>query len=271
VGVSSTIIMISRGFVMLPCLLLLAGSALRVFGEPDVQPGPDAALDDAGRGECLFPNRGMITQLLQECPRIIDDTTTFRTWAPWTHRPVCVVATSDGTTKYCVFTNANFGRYGVSLITTPEIAAGSVGVLEDSSENINITLQRGEGEGPPYEIRDIPGKGKGVVATRLIPKFKTFMFDHAALVAGTSFPESVKQVQGYSLLHRATEQLKDPDQVRALAKSSTTGADQIEDVLRTNSFQSDLQDLPHMALFPEISVRACRRCRMGPFCADLPN
>lgn len=191
------------------------------------------------------------------CPIPIDEESEPARWPPWTHVPHCVNTTSRPTVKYCVYSNANFGSYGLSVITRPEVAASSIEVLDDPSEFM-LPFRPSGGIGsaaPPYIVTDVPGKGKGVIATRLIRPLEMFMADHASLLVDVEFPGSVKQAQGYRLLHHAADQLSDPELgAFNLGRSSTSGADIVEDVLRTNSFHSDLFGVGHMALFPEVSV-----------------
>jgi hypothetical protein len=165
--------------------------------------------------------------------------------APWTHEPYCADS------PYCVFTNSMFhGNYGISIIATPETIGGSTESLGKSFR----TPLTGLGAVPPYEVKDIPGKGKGVIATRMIRRGETFMIDYAALLASVEFPAKVTREQRRLLLDRAVDQLSEPEAVRSLARISTSGAPVVEDVLRTNSFTATLEGEAYMALFPEIAV-----------------
>lgn len=171
------------------------------------------------------------------CPHPVDASTAREPidWSPWTHPPECLEAELSPTTKYCVFTNSQHGNGGVSFITTPEIAADSADILNDSGYThtksfINNTA------GVAYEIRDIPRKGKGLIAMRRIKRAEVIVADWAALIVNINFPTSVRRAQGYRLLHRATDQLSDPDTVLELAHRSSISSDIIEDILRTNAF-----------------------------------
>ncbi|KAI2615974.1 hypothetical protein GGR54DRAFT_610661 [Hypoxylon sp. NC1633] len=95
------------------------------------------------------------------------------------------------------------------------------------------------------------------------------MADWASVIVDLNFPTSVKRAQGYRLLHKATDQLSDPDRVLQLARSSAFSADIIEDVLRTNAFSYALADEPHMALYPDVS-RVNHACRPNAFIRFTP-
>ncbi|CAI4211906.1 unnamed protein product [Parascedosporium putredinis] len=149
-------------------------------------------------------------------------------WFPWTHRPYCA------DTQYCVFTNAHFQNgIGVSIITTPEDAAGTLDKLEES---FTIPLQRPRGGAPLYKVVDMPGRGKG--ATKLF--------------------------QGKKLLETAVDQLPRGHAIRSLAMSTNTTERVVEDLLRTNSFGMSLENRSTMVLFPEIS-RMNHACNPNAF------
>lgn len=190
------------------------------------------------------------TQL--RCPPPIDETIGSLPvdWSPWTHRPECVDAESDPTTKYCVYSNSRHGSQGISILTKPKTAADSAGMLNEEfhgGHGINSTT-------PSYAIVNIPGKGKGVVATRKISRAEAFMTDWASVVLDLSFPKAVQQQVGHQYLHLAAEQLADPDRVLGLGRSSTKAVDIMEDILGTNSFSYTLGGDSHMALYPEVAV-----------------
>lgn len=171
-------------------------------------------------------------------------------------------------TKYCVFSNARHGNGGVSIITTPEIAATEIEILNDSGDTHFRTVN--SSAGPAWKVVDIPGKGKGIVASRFIKRSEAIMVDWASLVVHLDFPTSVKRLQGYRHLHRAVDQLSDPDRVLELARSSTFSNDIVEDVLRTNAFSYPLAGESHMALYPDVS-RVNHACRPNAFIRFTPT
>lgn len=80
---------------------------------------------------------------------------------------------------YCLFTSAPpRGHSGISIITTPEIAADAFS--SDAREDLygfwrweERVFNLGpiwDARGPSYAVKDIPGKGKGVVTRRDIGK-----------------------------------------------------------------------------------------------------
>ena len=238
----------SCGLLLLSILSFgLASQADSTTGNRARQATPSAAV--CGRPILGLPNsHGRI-----DCPRVIDGTVgpNPADWGPWTHQPYCA-----NSTEFCVFTNAIFqGNRGISFITTPETAASSVEVLTALQSSLDPRLVR-EGVNKPWEVRDLPGRGKGVVSTRRIAKGEVIMVDYIGALAEADFPSRVKRTEGNNLLQRAMDQLPDPERVLSLARSSKTGSPVPEDVMRTNTFATEITGRTLMALFPQISVRA---------------
>ncbi len=230
------------------------------------------------------------------CPVAIDEETAGLqpvNWSPWTYPPECLHAGSSGrsnVTKYCLYTNSVHGHKGVSLITTPETAANAVEMLDDFNQDFlrplgsHVNVPRnsssradgagagdavsgsgyymGEGGNRSYEVTDIPGKGKGLVATRRISRSEVIMIDFASLVVDVAFPGAVRRLDGYELLDEAVQQLADPERVLKLVRKREHPPNVAEDVLRTNSFHFELDEKPHMALFADIAVEFSRRSRI---------
>jgi hypothetical protein len=185
------------------------------------------------------------------CPAAGEQMTmTFSPWTPWTYVPFCA------DTEWCVYSNALFqnGR-GVSIIARPDAVKEAAPLLHGAftfpaQERVPAP---GE-EGCPYEVQDLPGKGKGVVATRFIRHGEIFMLDYAAVFVDVKFPTRVRQASGMAMMEKAVEQLPEPERVTELGRSSTKGAPLVEDVLRTNTFNAKLDGKEYMGLFPVISV-----------------
>lgn len=203
-------------------------------------------------------------------------------WAPWTHRPYCIVA-ADG--PYCVFTNAALpsrkGGNGLSIITRPELAASPAAVslfahdvdflsraptTRGHNETLNKLASSGGLDDPPFEVRDVPGKGKGAIATRRIEQGRVVLVDHAAILAADEYPADLMREEVQDLLRRGIAQLRDPAKVYALARKGEGRGDESmsdeEDLLLTNSFAVTVGDESYMALFPELAVSVLKSlCR----------
>lgn len=170
--------------------------------------------------------------------------------SPWTHPPECEHS-NNGTTLYCAYTNAGHGSRGWSVITTPETAADSVAFLSKIHNNASPARTSQEA---PYKIVDIPGKGKGLVATRAIKQYEEILLDYATVMVDIMFTTEVPAILGYRLLHAAVDRLSDPASVLELGQSNGFAQDPVENILRTNAFQTPLGGVPHIALYPTVSV-----------------
>lgn len=119
-------------------------------------------------------------------------------------------------------------------------------------------------ENSPYKVVEIAGKGLGLLATRKIKKYEEIMVDYATLVVDIEFGTDVPAVLGYRVLRAAVERLRDPGSVLGLGKSSKLAGDQVEDVLRTNAFYTDVGgaegERGHMAVYPGVSVSSFLSC-----------
>ncbi|KAK4445088.1 SET domain-containing protein 5 [Podospora aff. communis PSN243] len=230
----------SRGVRLGSSTRLLLALLVRALPARAAQPQCSAAVPPVLRHPILDPSAA--------CSPLIDDTVQPRpaNYSPWTHAPICEVSSADDKKKYCVYTNSRHGPHGISLLTTPEIAADGVGILDEF-----LTLE--SNENGPFKVVDIPGKGKGVVATRLIKRYEPIMVDYSVLLIDMGFATEVPARKGYRLLHAAADRLANPDSVRTLGQSNGLAKDPIENVLRTNGFHTMLGGGQHMALYPLVS------------------
>ncbi|KAL2174049.1 uncharacterized protein P884DRAFT_302838 [Thermothelomyces heterothallicus CBS 202.75] len=204
-------------------------------------------------------------------------------WHPWTHRPHCVEA-ADG--PWCVFTRAAL-HGSISVVTTPDEAAGALNPLrhvldddDDDDDDNNDGDDSGDwrkGRRRPYEVRDVPGKGKGAVATRRIGKGTAVLADRTAVLAAVEYPADVMREEVQELLAVAAAQLRDPGAVEGLARQGGRqggedyGGDgevvemsEMEDIMLTNTFGVTVGGKEYMALFPNLA-RFNHACKPNAF------
>ncbi|KAK3314330.1 hypothetical protein B0H66DRAFT_483703 [Apodospora peruviana] len=188
----------------------------------------------------------------------IDETNTGRdptSWSPWTHKPRCVEAADS---PFCVFTNSDpaIGGLdkGISIITTPEKASGSMNLLE------HITLShappRDKSPKRPYAVRDVLGKGKGTIATAKIAKGQTILVDHVLVLSVAEYPDDVLRTEVQELLGTAVEQLSEPERIYELSRKGRNeeeGFSEVEDLLLSNSFLVEVAGGSYMGLFPDLA------------------
>ncbi|KAG8157480.1 hypothetical protein KVR01_012522 [Diaporthe batatas] len=185
-------------------------------------------------------------------------------WSPWTHRPYC-----QG--SWCVHTNALVPcGQGISIIThrsgEQEAAAALAALSHDGDESDCAMQAAGLGvtsngdirreKVRMYEVRDSKGKGKGVFATRKIPRGSMIMVDHPIMLKlEPGINEYVlSDNQRSRLFDQAAIQLSDPSQVLGLAQHQGFAGSQAENAANYNSFQIPFGNETYSAVFPRVSL-----------------
>ena len=270
-------------FMKVFCVFLAAASSV-VAGA--VSASGEAALSHPIYARACPQRAGVLSRDLLMDPILVDDNSPPEHWVPWTHQPHCEVVPppaqdeeqedywdvndpeenkvihdelKDGV-KYCTYTASYFGEFGISIVARP-IAGPYIAVLlkraYDSSFPSPETVQNMNLE-PAFKIVDMPEKGgKGVVATRLIKARETFLVDYATITADFDLWGQFGKRVGAKLLHRASQQLVDPEQ--AAMSLSTSGAPghifPAAAVMWSNTFRTKVAGVHFTGLFPRISVR----------------
>lgn len=209
----------------------------------------------------------------QICGLLLDDENAQRQdWTPWSFPPVCIppegddlwdghtTATGSAPQKLCAYTVFSLrGGPGMSIVTTPEIASGIAATLQDP-DIAWLERERGIPFAPsfppsqlPYEIKTIPGKGVGVIATAPISKRQVIMIETPILLELEDLePWNIRGI--FELLQHAAVRLPKVDRGRMLNLTRQGKAYIVQDVMKTNSFQVTVDGVPHSGLFPDIAV-----------------
>jgi hypothetical protein len=193
--------------------------------------------------------------------------------APWSHKPYCITSSYLTTLdqEYCVYTSNTTGPHGLSLVFSPASAHLATKYLDDNPIDSFLTQQDAERlylGGQPWKIVDVPGKAKGVVATRKIKMYETFMIDQAAVVVDVEAESALTDVENKKLLKRAVDQLLVPGMIRDMSaahagnrgdanegnEEQDTEGRLEEDIMKTNSYGSTVAEVSSKALYPLISV-----------------
>ncbi|KAL2176570.1 uncharacterized protein P884DRAFT_202686 [Thermothelomyces heterothallicus CBS 202.75] len=221
---------------------------------------------------CLRDGHGswsLVTQPQHEsCPLASD-------WSPWSYQPFCLKPAAEEDEPApadCVFTLTAFrGNQGISLITTPNLAASIVTKLDDSRVPPGLRYQLvdaggAQGQTAAYEIRDLPGRGKGMVAKRKFAEHETIMVGYPVLVVRLDFlnGDGLTDREKRVMMETSVKQLP-PKQnwaLKSLARS--TGGEPILDIIRTNGFGIEIDGVQHLAVFLDGS-RVNHNCRPNSF------
>ncbi|KAF2261417.1 SET domain-containing protein [Lojkania enalia] len=207
--------------------------------------------------------------------------TSDKSYAPWAHKPHCIYPQTapNKRERFCVHTYHRQYGPSISIIGKPEMATDLLPKLDEDPLSIFLTpTQASEYLTTPrkYDVRPIPGKGIGVIATQKIPQYSTFMFDQASIVVDLE-PDEKKSAPEYGrLLHLAVGQLREPVVVRNLSTANDErglrkrGAELEGDVMETNSFATKVEDAQTKALFPLVS-RINHACNPNAFVMFSPS
>lgn len=219
------------------------------------------------RGQCLNLQSSPLNRGNRlHCPPPLLDSPAQLKDAPWTHPVQCIdgKTAEDAPTVHCLYTSSSFGDgHGTSIITKPATAADLIGA--DAMEELprhgalgNRSYTPGPvstADGPAYEIQDVPGKGKGLVAKRKIKQEEIVMLDFPALIVSTSFLMDTKAHFRRRLLKKAIARLPEATQKLVYDLSRSTGGEMIDDILGTNTCSFNTGDNePHLGLYPEFSA-----------------
>ncbi|GAB1317486.1 SET domain-containing protein 5 [Madurella fahalii] len=195
-------------------------------------------------------------------------------WSPWSRKPFCIepVAEDEPSPADCVFISHTFRGQGIALITTPDLATSLVDYLDD----YNVSQRHGrdlttsenlrEDAKSTYEVRDLPGRGKGLVAKGEFAKHEIIMIGFPVFVVRMDFlnADSYTQRQKRLMMETGINQLP-PEQKKAImALAKSTGGEPILDVIRTNGFGIEIEGVQHLALFIDGS-RVNHNCRPNAF------
>ncbi len=236
------------GWVPLVALLLVRSS----------QQAADPEAGVSHTGQCSWSKHGYPFPLgLAACPQQLTEDSSYNTgsWSPWTQRPHCLEPAYEiNTPEYCVFTdNAYRGNRGLSMLTTPDMAAAVASMLDDTT--VVPELLEMENKHRPWVVKNIRGRGKGVVARRFIEKWERIMINFPSVIVRTDYLDVLDEDEAKELRHLAVERLSKSQQKAILALAHSTGGELINDILKTNIFGIEIEGVPHMGLFNQGSVR----------------
>jgi hypothetical protein len=180
--------------------------------------------------------------------------------SPWSHEPCCTSSKSlthlDQT--FCVYTSNSTGPYGLSLILPPSVATVAIPHLATNPILSFLTQSQAQVlylHSPPWTVVAIPGKDKGVVATRRIEQYETFMIDQAAVVIDKTFEEAIDTDVRREMLKLAVQRLYTPGTILDMSRAHAGEKGSAEeDVVRANAFRSRVGGVETRALYPLISV-----------------
>ena len=111
---------------------------------------------------------------------------------------------------------------------------------------------------PPYDIRELPGRGRGLIAKRGIHR-GDLIFAHTPVLAMNPTAFELEEKDRLSLGHKAVANLPEATQKLFLELHGHFGIeDQIDDRINTNAFELEIGEVGHHGVFPETAVSSFR-------------
>ena len=192
----------------------------------------------------------------------------------WTYSTPCAKGSSSNYTM-CVFSDSAFaeGR-GISFVATVDRAnfVASLPAFRDPEITLGINQDLVRTKPAQYEVREFPGKGKGLVASQHIRRGDLIMANTASLMIDYRSFEELATAEYRTLQAAAIEHLPKPHKEAVMQLSThvdakdLTAMEIIDRVTSTNGFdiephvEDEEQEHGFFALFPEIS-RMNHDCR----------
>ncbi len=175
--------------------------------------------------------------------------------SPWIQPPECV-PTDNETDSFCVFSARGFaGGRGVSILTTPD-GIEDIQQLRAFTEkkilsNVNKRLQP-----PPFEERQLPGRGVGLIANKTIHRGDRIFAHSAILLLDSDAWENLEDDEWIEMEKKAVNNLPQPTKQLFMDLHGHEGIDPISDRINTNAFEVEIGEDTFYAVFPEIAVSA---------------
>jgi hypothetical protein len=212
----------------------------------------------------------LVANALASCPQTpldkMHESDVYREHA-WSHDPYCVTGSER---QYCVHTTHHFrASQGLSIIATPRAAEAASRTFEYARKSPYYAHKNHR-----YEVQDVPGKGKGLVAKRTIKRGSTIMLDSPRIISSSQLPFHVGPVEGIDLFNTAVERLPTAGKELVMSLDKSSGGTGVDDVLKTNSFACQINDDgvedSYLCLFPEVA-RINHACRPNAHARFIPK
>jgi hypothetical protein len=189
--------------------------------------------------------------------QVIHSSTSSTENSPWSHTPQCI-RMQNATEKYCLYTSATFAQNrGVTLFTTPEHSEAFLRI--PAFAHPDVTKNANREPNPPYESRQLPGRGVGLIANRTLHRGDHIFSTTPVLVVHQDIYEIFADVDRLPFQTQAVQRLPENTNKLTMALCGHFGGDPVDDIVNTNSFAVDMfedegDDTSYNVLFPEISV-----------------
>ena len=177
-------------------------------------------------------------------------------YSPWIEE--VITCTTNASTEYCTYHTPEFANNrGLSVVTKPEIAS-KIATFQSVVTPATKTPERAFP--PPFEIKELPGRGLGVIANRTIERGER-LFAHAVMGIFHNdmfYNHKTPHYREYeSLFHDAVDHLpNDSNKIfwELASHEEENGVDGVIGRLNTNVFAITIGGEDHSAIVPETAV-----------------
>lgn len=170
---------------------------------------------------------------------------------PWTFWPTCY-SNENTTEPVCVFSHQGFasGR-GIFIVSTAEKAYE---ILKKPAFTNPQALERiNHHDNPPFEQREFPGKGRGLVANKTLHRGDQIFASTPLLISNPEAYELVEE-ERLALSHRGVETLPPASKSLFWALLDHFKGDPVDDRINTNAFEIEINGHGQYAVLPEIAM-----------------
>ncbi|KAL7911963.1 SET domain-containing protein [Trichoderma velutinum] len=175
--------------------------------------------------------------------------------SPWTSQDNC----HKGTETFCAFSSKTFaGGRGISILTT----SNRVENLRQLPAFVDDNALSGVNEqpSPPFEEKELPGRGRGLIANKMLHRGdRIFAHTPILMLDGEIFGE-LETEEWLELEHAAVNHLPPKTKKMFSALYGDPVTDPVSDRIDTNAFVLELDGVSYYAVFPE-TARLNHDCR----------
>jgi hypothetical protein len=168
------------------------------------------------------------------------------------HGPRACIQDVNGTDKHCAYTKPTFaGNRGISIVAMTDVADRIFQMPAFHDQRIH----QHRSTDPPYAVKQLPGRGTGVVAIRTLNRGDRIFMEPPALVVHSKVYDFMDS-DFIHLQDAAVEGL--PNNTRSMFMDlwGEWGGNKVDDIMNTNSFALQLLDKKETfsMVVPEIAV-----------------
>ncbi|KAJ4299019.1 hypothetical protein N0V90_004263 [Kalmusia sp. IMI 367209] len=170
---------------------------------------------------------------------------------PWTFLPECY-SNEEQKEPVCVFSDQKFanGR-GIFLVTTTELAYRMLQkpafAKPDALSRLNHYAN------PPFEEREFPGKGRGLVANKTLHRGDQIFASTPLLITNPISYQLIEE-ERLRLAHRGVDTLPSTSNKLFMGLLDHFKGDPVDDRINTNAFDISVDGVSQYAVMPEIAM-----------------